>query len=708
MYTALSSVINENSTAIPVDASQVKNALIDSDPVYKMIEEQNPTRSKVSKFQVARKAKLNDMTEPLAIAALIKSEASFTEERLEKELRAMNDLIYEFANKSIAVGVNPELALSKDFLLGIYNPASGKLNVEFLAHSELGVVELKKVLAELQKKNPALTKKLQIKIVQGNFSQGMVALNGYGPEVLLDSYKNVALKYGGLASSETISGNLKFTKTYSDIAVPNSLEELSYFPPDKEAENLLRQLVEKDSTESLEEAIGYINDRITRTYSKISYSVVDELADGSLAQIVPEIRAEYGLLNIHLKITKKGLSMPAVVAEEIIHLIQITNTNYVNGQVAKDTFFHPYQWAEIVANARAGSKKAILKLATVEKEAATALSKYTQQCQSAGILPAQQIGEMNEYLKVRLASSEARLIELTKAARPELKAKEQAWAKTKIQFDKLEKGDVKFNDLVEKGDRKGVRKMLDKYLPWDLMEPSEKVAWTEWLDALEKPDQSKLRLTFRGMDDDYVFRTPKGAPFFMSTVMTKNQGSYTRRLRSLATMRDKIGATSFKSLLSQDVKSPTTLTMFFRNHSYDPKGSPFLSTSNASIATSFGNRRRAALLIDERRLIYNVVSNYDYESELLVPLVIFPDEVLHFEEVENGSIDSSKFRKAVEAKIGRVLTIKELNRDEDLSNSILKNYVKLQPILNPDPLNIPQKSGGVKDCLIDYLKMIAK
>jgi len=60
----------------------------------------------------------------------------------------------------------------------------------------------------------------------------------------------------------------------------------------------------------------------------------------------------------------------------------------------------------------------------------------------------------------------------------------------------------------------------------------------------------------------------------------------------------------------------------------------------------------AALLVDERRLTYNVVSNYLKESEHLIPLIVFPDEILHLEKKLNG-IDREKFQAAVEVKIGR-------------------------------------------------------
>lgn len=711
LLNSLASVINENGTTLPVDAAKVKDTLVKADPIQKIIEEQIPNRADVSKFQIARTAKAQGLTDANAIAQLIKNEASFTEERLEKELRALDDFVSKFAAKAAEMGAETELALSKDFVTGLYNPASSKLNIEFLAHSEKGSKELEKILAEMMKANPSLAKKLQVKIAQGSFSSNMVALKSIGDDVLLNTYKDTALKYGGLASSETGSGNLKFTRTYSEIAIPTSFDELSYFPPDKNTENLLKQLGEKDSTEVLKKRISEINTLMPAdNASVVKYTLVDKLPDGALAHIVPELESD-GKLSIHLKITPEGIKKPAVVMEEIIHLEQITNTmSIAEGRFY--TFQHPFQWAETVANARSGSKPAILKLAGVEKEAAEAAQKAIISFTSNGIIPKAQMLEMDNYLKARLESSEARLIELTKAARPEIRAQNQAWAKAKTVFDQIEASDVKFNELVAKNDRKGVREMISKYLPWDIMEPSEKIAWTEWLEALEKPDKSKLTLTFRGLEDDYIFRTPKGEPFFMSTVMTKNQGSYTRRLRSLSTLRDKFGTSLIRKtdpFVPLASEGPTTLSMLFKNHSIEAKGSPFLSTSNENVARRFGTRRRAAFLIDDRRLVPNVVSGFSNEEEKLVPLVVFPDEVVHFEESANV-IDKDKFIKAVEGKVGRALTVEELSGlpDDKRKIRIAEDYAKLQPLLNPEPADVPKPTGSGGNCLVDYLKLIAK
>jgi hypothetical protein len=69
----------------------------------------------------------------------------------------------------------------------------------------------------------------------------------------------------------------------------------------------------------------------------------------------------------------------------------------------------------------------------------------------------------------------------------------------------------------------------------------------------------------------------------------------------------------------------------FMNHSDEPKGSPFLSfTPDFMTAKKFGTSTMMMSLIDPRLLHFNYVSNFPAETEFLLPLVTFPDEVAGF------------------------------------------------------------------------------
>ena len=139
-----------------------------------------------------------------------------------------------------------------------------------------------------------------------------------------------------------------------------------------------------------------------------------------------------------------------------------------------------------------------------------------------------------------------------------------------------ERQEKKLNDLIMANDRSGVRKMLEAYLPWMMMTETEKAAWKIWLEAIEHPSKTDVTVAYRGLDysTDKLQRNEKGEIGLMSTVLTQNQGSYTRRLRSLTTNRINNGQDK------QNGNLATALTMQFGNHALDPKASSFLSFTN--------------------------------------------------------------------------------------------------------------------------------
>ena len=195
-------------------------------------------------------------------------------------------------------------------------------------------------------------------------------------------------------------------------------------------------------------------------------------------------------------------------------------------------------------------------------------------------------------------------------------------------LESFENQEKKLNDLIIANDRSGVRKMLEAYLPWEVMQPFEKESWKTWLEAIEHPNWNDSIVSYRGLDyrTDKLQRTKDGNIGLMWTVLTKNQGSYTRRLRSLTTNR-LVNGKAFGMDGAQ-------MTAQFSNHSRKPQASsflsftPFIETANEFVSKHGG---MIAVRVDSRRMISNITSRYN-EAEYLVPLIIFPDEVLHFTE----------------------------------------------------------------------------
>jgi hypothetical protein len=271
------------------------------------------------------------------------------------------------------------------------------------------------------------------------------------------------------------------------------------------------------------------------------------------------------------------------------------------------------------------------------------------------------------------------------------------WKEQTKTLDKLEAMEEKLNDLILKNDRKGVRALLEAYLPWTTMEPIEANSWKIWLEAIEFPDHKNTTIGFRGVDyrTDKIQRsqTSQGEIFgFMSTVLTKNQGSYTRRLRSLTTNREKNGDKGFNNKKSEILS--VKISDQILAHSLDPVGSSFISfTPEAEVAKRFIGKKEVknkegqwtqisnggflVVKIDSRRMIPNVTSSYVSEIEYLAPLIVFPDEVMGYHEgVFTFDFEMQKFLSDTYEKHGltykkAILTqVKERYRQEGY------NYLK--------------------------------
>tara|TARA_R110000868_G_scaffold159516_9_gene388414 strand:- start:3166 stop:4740 length:1575 start_codon:yes stop_codon:yes gene_type:complete len=197
--------------------------------------------------------------------------------------------------------------------------------------------------------------------------------------------------------------------------------------------------------------------------------------------------------------------------------------------------------------------------------------------------------------------------------------------------------------LVAEGKREEVADLLNKYLPREQMAPFESKFWDQMVEIIRNPVPHKDRiLVFRGIDEDMVYGSigeagkelskeeavASSKAFMMSSMMTKNQGTWNRRLRSLQTMNDKFLG-SHNSTGSSEWTQNYRISTFFKQHSRNPQGSPFLSfTPKIDVAVQFGRKRTAAYLIDPRALLANATTGYTSEFEFLTSLITFPDELV--------------------------------------------------------------------------------
>jgi hypothetical protein len=208
----------------------------------------------------------------------------------------------------------------------------------------------------------------------------------------------------------------------------------------------------------------------------------------------------------------------------------------------------------------------------------------------------------------------------------------------------------KLNDLVKRNDRAGVARLLETFVPFELMEPVERRLWQEWVEAIRHPDASQSVILYRGIDPQDIPQKVLDAKGevqgygFFSTLLSKNQGNYTRRLRSLIRSRQTLGSLSRWTFNANakpvsPLESPPGITTMMKNHAIDPVGSPFMSmTTELSIAQHFGRKGIVVARVDRRRLLINH-AGIGVEKEILLPLILFPDEVLHFEQRKHVTIE---------------------------------------------------------------------
>ncbi len=379
----------------------------------------------------------------------------------------------------------------------------------------------------------------------------------------------------------------------------------------------------------------------------------------------------------HLKFPASSLQNPVAMAQ-ILNQLQA----FRSIERFENTHFSDMRhWAEIYWNAKAGDLEAQLELKRFELESLNITEKQAKEIITKTKIPLEPsalVAEMKEAAK----EVEVEIDGLTKAVRQQKSTAEKIWKEGESSRKTWEKAEEKLDDLLKKSDRKGVRALVESYLPWESMGATEKTAWKQWLDALENPSpnpEDKVIL-FRGLDDENrLFFSEDGKPGFMSPMLVRNQGNYTWRMRSYRAKREKFGSMEgmFPSGVGTENKkgsSYASLMASMRFHSNDPMGTPFLSLSDFATATRFSEDGMIAVEIDKRRLLPNTISTYP-EAEKLIPLLIFPEEVKHHKQF--GPLDSRAdmlkvFREELEQKLGRGLSTSEVGERVSTNSAITK------------------------------------
>lgn len=426
---------------------------------------------------------------------------------------------------------------------------------------------------------------------------------------------------------------------------------------------------------------------------KVPYGVQNEITlefvkDDSLPSgvaYVPEFRVKentYKIIILHSSTAARD----AVASTELYNFLQTLGK--------KNYFLHHFSAFEMYYNALEKDPVAVLNWIKIREISA----------RIDGIGLEFSDPHVGEILKDRADEWAKEQFEYLPKVREKLKVEKELEKKRRVGLDALDKikEGEQFKNLVAKNDRKGVVNLLKKYLPWEKMPPFETKYWETYLDAMANPLPLEQRVfLYRGVSDDLIYSAyekgsemeketakKEGKVFFMSTLMTENQGSWNRRLRSLTAMYDKfiaaIGNTG--KLETEFAQSARIITMFV-NHSANPQGSPFLSlTPNFETANTFGDKKISALLIDPRVLSFNFVSNFKDEFEFLLPLMTFPEDVaayfdlsVHEARPTNKEVFlKSQFKKNLITKYGEdegaALYLKVMKNSKNYFDTALDRY----------------------------------
>lgn len=608
-------------------------------------------------------------------------------------------------------GDPPPLGVSRGFLDGEFNPKNQKLEIRLLAHGELNENEISEALTKYSAQLDEIDDIIDLKVVREFSANDKIAQ--VSPPRKLDSdflfkmFSHFSLRKTGLDYQVTNAANVTFKFLPTEVSVDpceasvKGFCSLAYFSPSKTVQKLrdgFKKLFQgKNLTEFFDDTLRDLNDELANRGHNESFKaviekkVVNSLPGGKEAQIIPKLDQNKGIV-IEVQFTKEGWKRPEVVLEELGHLQQVVGQESGGYGANAGPFGHPLYWTAVTLDAQKGSARAKELLAEAEMNVIERVRALSLDMGVDG-------PEMDAYLDAR----EKQVIALQKAVRKEVRAENKArksiaehW---KTVQSELEKQSLKLDDYIAKNDRKKVKELIEVFLPWEQMEPTEINAWRNWLAAIGRKNSSfkasEKFVFFRGLSDDLVRDSDDGGHFLFSSMLQKNQGNYTRRLRSLKTYRDKLASKTNEYDRTPDTTS--NIVNSLKGHSHEPLGSPFISVSNARVASDFADGKIVVMHLPLARTVDNLVSDYG-ETERLIPMIVFPDEILEI--VETNSAD--KARERAKALIGRPLNAFEKAGSGKVDP--LEATKQYWSYISSAPNKAP-KGGSCSDMMLEVLGM---
>lgn len=443
---------------------------------------------------------------------------------------------------------------------------------------------------------------------------------------------------------------------------------------------------------SLEPVNSAYLEKLQQQLSKHHRVVTDLSIEMQTASDLPS-ETKYALdFQMDLKTNQLKLLIKAAPDAQFDSIAQVELKGYLSALFAEASFNTVYDVFEAALNAQLGDVGAYKAFTLVRLRNLEELKEVDEINEDFYSSRRQELQLYQGQLDQKLAQEQ----KVIKAQELERKASLAALDK----MDELEQ----LRGLVAAGKREEVAELIRKYLPWEKMPPLERLFWEENLKYMAAPLPFEERMiVFRGIDGDMTYPAiedgeflarevseEKGNSFLMSSLLTKNQGTWNRRLRSLETMQEKVISQNAKTASTTYTKSSRISTMMYQ-HSLNPAGSPFLSyTPSISTAQTFGKNRMAALLLDPRMTYANFSSAFKTEIEYLSTLVTFPDEMvgIYDKSRTDVAVPGLYFKNKLRAKLSEVYGAEKANT---LSNELMEQ-AKLMSSFR-DVHNIQAKSG---------------
>ena len=235
---------------------------------------------------------------------------------------------------------------------------------------------------------------------------------------------------------------------------------------------------------------------------------VDSVSSVFHTQIDP-VYSEAGL-ELVLKYDHAVEQAPELLIKDVLVL-----THIAQGQVKSDdidiertailteNIRSPNSWSELKQNARNGDPIAVARNLAIEFAIFTPSRTASALNVLQGIFgPLPGAPAHIDFGRAHLEQASKKAKAIAQKHEAKIRKEFHAWAAADQERIRYEGMDEKLNDLILKNDRRGVRKMIDAYLPWSLMSSSESRAWKIWLEAIENPNRDNAILAFRGVNYD--------------------------------------------------------------------------------------------------------------------------------------------------------------------------------------------------------------